>query len=113
MSLEFLFSAPQFSLRQDEKERYLAPLLHELTARHQNGSPAYARLLEVVYPRWREADGLNSIPYLPVGLFKTHRLVSVPDDRIFKTLTSSGTTGQQVSRIFLDSETARRQTAAL
>jgi phenylacetate-coenzyme A ligase PaaK-like adenylate-forming protein len=111
--LEFLFSQPQYSLRQSEKEQYLLPLLDGLTRHHQGASPAYARLLEAVYSRAGAAASLEEIPYLPVGLFKSHRLVSVADDRIFKTLTSSGTTGQQVSRVYLDSETAQRQTVAL
>jgi hypothetical protein len=113
MSLEFLFSEPQYSLRQSDKERDLLPLLNDLTRHHLANSTAYKRLLEVVYPHAGEASSLEEIPYLPVGLFKTHRLASIPDDQIFKTLTSSGTTGQQVSRVYLDSETARRQTVAL
>jgi acyl-protein synthetase LuxE len=113
MSLEFLFSEPQYSLRQSDKERYLLPLLNDLTRHHRGASGAYGRLLDAVYPHTREASSLDEIPYLPVGLFKTHRLLSIPDGQIFKTLTSSGTTGQQVSRVYLDSETARRQTVAL
>jgi hypothetical protein len=111
--LDFLFSEPQYSLRQSEKERHLLPLLNELTAHHRGASAAYARLLDAVYPRAGVAASLEDVPYLPVGLFKTHHLASIPDDQIFKTLTSSGTTGQQVSRVYLDSETARRQTVAL
>ena len=123
MSLEFLLSEPQYSLRQSEKERHLLPLLNDLTRHHREASPAYARLLDAVYPHAggavsldavsHDAVSLDQVPYVPVGLFKTHRLLSIPDDRIFKTLTSSGTTGQQVSRVFLDAETARRQTVAL
>ena len=113
MSLEFLLSEPQYSLRQSEKERVLMPLLNHLTSHHRAHSSSYARLLDAVYPHSQEAQSLDEVPYLPVGLFKTHRLLSIPEDQIFKTLTSSGTTGQQVSRIFLDSETARRQTVAL
>jgi hypothetical protein len=56
---------------------------------------------------------MAEIPFVPVGLFKTHFLSSVPPEAVFKTLTSSGTTGQQVSRIPVDRETARRQTIAL
>jgi hypothetical protein len=112
-NLEFLFSEPQYSLRQSEKERYLLPLLNDLTRHHRSASAPYARLLGAVYPRAGAAATLEEVPYLPVGLFKTHRLSSIPDDQIFKTLTSSGTTGQQVSRVYLDSETAQRQTLAL
>ncbi len=113
MSLDFLFSEPQYSLRQSDKERYLLPLLNDLTRHHRSASASYARLLEAVYPHVGEADSIEEVPYLPVGLFKTHRLSSISDDQIFKTLTSSGTTGQQVSRVYLDAETARRQTVAL
>ena len=53
------------------------------------------------------------MPYLPVSLFKWIELKSVPDEDVFKVMTSSGTTGQVPSRIYLDVETARAQTRAL
>ena len=58
-------------------------------------------------------SGLDEVPYLPIRLFKSHPLRSIPEAEIFKTLLSSGTTGQRPSRVFLDRETARRQTLAL
>jgi len=61
-------------------------------------------------------DGVNdyyNIPFVPVGLFKQHELLSVEKDQILKSMTSSGTTGQQVSKIFLDRTTARLQTKVL
>lgn len=112
MSLELLISARQFSFRQQEKEALLLPILNQLTLHHRENSPPYRRLLDAIQPRAGEAATLTEVPYFPAGLFKTHRLLSIPDERIFKTLTSSGTSGQ-VSRIFLDAETARRQTLAL
>src|SRR5207248_1059082 len=60
-----------------------------------------------------EAAVIADVPYLPVGLFKSHRLVSVPDEAIVTTLASSGTTGQQPSRVYLDRNTAQRQVVAL
>jgi len=112
MSLELLFSTRQFSLRQQEKEALLLPILNQLTRHHRENSPPYEQLLNAMYPGRSDAARLAEVPYFPAGLFKTHRLLSIPDDRIFKTLTSSGTSGH-VSRIFLDAETARRQTMAL
>lgn len=50
---------------------------------------------------------------MPVGLFKERRLFSVPSSEVFKVLTSSGTTGQQVSQIVLDRKTAKLQSDAL
>lgn len=40
-------------------------------------------------------------------------LVSVPKEEVIKVLTSSGTTGQQVSKIYLDKETSIAQTKTL
>ena len=45
--------------------------------------------------------------------FKSHRLASIPESEVAVTLTSSGTTGQQPSRILLDRATARLQSRAL
>ena len=53
------------------------------------------------------------MPYLPVSLFKSQRLKSVPDADVRVTLTSSGTTGQAVSNILLDAETSSIQQRAL
>jgi len=54
-----------------------------------------------------------NIPFLPVSLFKELELSSVPKDEVFKIMTSSGTTGQAVSKIFLDRETAANQQKTL
>lgn len=108
-----LFSRPQFSIAQTEKSEILLRELNRLTRYHATHCPAYGRLLSTVHPAFQSVGTLSELPYLPVGLFKSHRLASIPDSEVFKTLTSSGTTGQQVSRIVLDRETARLQSAAL
>ena len=113
MTLDELLYAPQYSLTQETKEESLIPGLNELTGHHQQNCAAYARLLSVLYPAAGHSRSLAEIPFLPIGLFKTHQLSSVPAGEIFKTVTSSGTSGQQVSRIPLDRATAQRQTTAL
>ena len=55
---------------------------------------------------------MADLPWLPVRLFKTLTLKSIPDDEVFKVLTSSGTTGD-VSRIYLDKAAAATQTRQL
>jgi phenylacetate-coenzyme A ligase PaaK-like adenylate-forming protein len=57
--------------------------------------------------------GYTEMPFLPVRLFKMFELFSVDKSEIIKTMTSSGTTGQAVSKIFLDRETSSNQTKAL
>lgn len=112
MSFESLAGMAQYSIPQLEKERILLADFNGLTAHHRAHCPDYERLMQVTGKN-RPAESLEDVPFLPVGLFKTHRLSSVASDAIFKTMTSSGTTGQQVSQIFLDKETAMRQTHAL
>lgn len=112
MSFETLLAAPQYGLSQTEKEKLLLEELNALTARHEANCAEYSKLLRVTGAE-KTAKTIEDVPYLPVGLFKSHALRSIPLENVFKTMTSSGTTGQQVSQIFLDRETAMRQTAAL
>lgn len=113
MNFADLLAAPQYSLTQSEKEAVLTPQFNQLTRHHREHCEPYNRLLSVIYPESAEPNSLAAVPYIPISLFKTHRLSSIPDANVFKTITSSGTTGQQVSQIVLDGETARRQTVAL
>jgi hypothetical protein len=113
MSVHDLLRLPPYSLRQAEKEAQLLPVLNGLTVHHQKQCPAYARLVEIAWAGRDTPRTLADLPYLPVSLFKRHTLASVPSDRIVQTLTSSGTSGQQPSRIFLDQETADLQSRAL
>ena len=112
MNIEELLQLPQYSLPQAEKERVLLQSLEELSRHHRERSPEYDRLVSIMFPGERRAS-LADLPYLPVGLFKEHPLASIPQSEVFKTLQSSGTTGQQPSRILLDRETAQLQTQAL
>lgn len=115
--LERLLAAPQYSVGASEKEALMAAGLAALTQWHEARCRPYARILSA----WRspgtdgaQADGrLTAVPYLPVSLFKSLELRSITDDQVFKVLVSSGTTGQQPSRVYLDVETAQLQARAL
>lgn len=113
MTRDEILALPQYSLSQPEKEKTLTALLSELTAAHRERCAPYDRIVSVMKPDAAPPEAMADIPFLPATLFKTHELRSVPQGEVFKTLTSSGTTGQAVSRIFLDAATARLQTAAL
>ena len=113
MTFDDSLQAAQYSLPQREKEALLTEELGALTEYHRRRCDGYARLLGVLHAGYNGAKSLSDVPYLPVGLFKSHMLQSIPESDVFKILQSSGTTGQQPSRIPLDRETARRQTIAL
>ncbi len=93
-----------YLLERHEKQAVLRPALQELDVLHQDNCVEYNKITS--------ANG-DRTTYLPVRLFKLLELKSVSEDEVFKTLTSSGTTSQVVSKIFLDSATARDQTRVL
>ncbi|MEC2077302.1 acyl-protein synthetase [Metabacillus fastidiosus] len=101
-----------YDLMKNEKEKKLIMQLNGLTMHHMNNSQAYKAMIEKS-GGFILASSLEEIPYLPVQLFKLMDLVSVPQEEVVKVLTSSGTTGQQVSKIHLDKETSVNQTKAL
>jgi hypothetical protein len=101
-----------YDLGKEEKRTKLLAALNDLTTLHICYNPAYNAMLHKTGAIVR-ASRLEDVPYLPVQLFKLMDLVSIPKEQIFKTLTSSGTTGQQVSKIYLDKDTSARQTKAL
>ncbi|CAE6809980.1 hypothetical protein R69927_00137 [Paraburkholderia domus] len=102
-----------FVAPQAEREASLLTGLNLLTAWHAARCPGYAALLAGVYGANVRAESLAHVPYLPVRMFKHFELRSVPDEAVVRCLTSSGTTGQQVSRIFLDAQTSGLQVRAL
>lgn len=101
-----------YNLLKSEKSGQLLDKLNELTACHLYACPPYKKMVEKSGMKTK-AETLEEVPFLPVQLFKMHELRSVPLDQVVKVLTSSGTTGQQVSKIYLNKETAVSQTRAL
>jgi hypothetical protein len=110
-----LLDMPPFGLSQSQKRARLLPMLRALTEHHAAHCQTYGNVLNRVFGsrNGQPMEALEDIPYLPVSLFKTHALSSVPETEVIKVLTSSGTTGQQPSRVFLDAETASVQSAVL
>lgn len=101
-----------YGLASSSKAETLLPALQALTNWHSVHCPAYGHMRERLFPM-ECIQTLDALPFLPIRLFKTLELRSVPAEQVIKTLTSSGTTGQTVSRIYLDKETSARQTQAL
>ncbi|WP_312691575.1 acyl-protein synthetase [Kosakonia sp.] len=115
MSLPFeaILNIAPYSLAREEKRALLQARLQTLTTQHYARCEAYRGMLDAQSVRPASVATLEDIPFLPVSLFKSLALKSIPDDEIVKTMTSSGTTGQQVSRIFLDKSTASHQQKVL
>ncbi|NLI90694.1 MAG: acyl-protein synthetase [Peptococcaceae bacterium] len=108
-----VLSISPFSLAKREKQAFLAEQLHILTQHHYTHCPEYKKILDALRFNVSTVKSCEQIPFLPVRLFKEFDLMSIPRENIVKTMTSSGTTGQQVSRIYLDKETSAGQTKVL
>lgn len=112
--IETLFEQPQFSLPAAGKQSVLLEGLAALTEHHRARCGPYARVLAATgHPPGTRWSRVEDLPFLPVSLFKSHLLRSVEEQDVTTVMTSSGTTGQAVSRIPLDRETASLQTRAL
>ncbi len=107
---ETLFSAGMFTDAQVDKQTKLLTCLNALHHHHQAHCLAYAN---ITGPHTDDYAELNEFPYLAVRLFKLMTLSSVGETEVFRTLTSSGTTGQVPARITLDKDTSARQSKAL
>ena len=113
MKLNNYFDVQPYSLDKINKSKYLESYFFELTQFHYKNCTKYRNMLDAVGYNYKRQHHYSEIPFLPVRLFKMFDLYSVPKGDIVKTMTSSGTSGQNVSKIFLDKETALNQSKAL
>lgn len=113
MNFDELLQMDPYSLGKEEKENMLTERLVELTELHRETCSEYRKMLESVSYDKEQIRSYIDIPFLPVRLFKELSLKSVKQDEVIKTLTSSGTSGQAVSKIYLDRVTSANQQKAL
>jgi phenylacetate-coenzyme A ligase PaaK-like adenylate-forming protein len=113
MDIEEIFKIPPYSVGKNEKQSLLNHFLRQLTRHHYEHNDQYKKMLASEgFDPYKEYSYIE-MPFLPVRLFKLFELFSVDKSEVIKTMTSSGTTGQAVSKIFLDRETSSNQTKAL
>lgn len=112
-SLEEVLALEPYSLKKEEKRALYAKALSELTRFHAGRCQEYRRMLEGMGQDFSADQAPEDQPMLPVRLFKKYELLSVSREEVAKVMTSSGTSSQQVSKIFLDKANVRSQTKVL
>ena len=131
MENQLLFNSP-YELDKASKTKYLNEQLCELTRYHYDSCELYRAMLDARgfdiglhnaeqdedkdhkdYKNCQAYKDYKDLPFLPVRLFKEYDLKSISDEEVVKTMTSSGTTGQNRSRIYLDKQTSANQTKVL
>ncbi len=112
-ALDEVLNTPPYSLDRAEKSALYVRAMADLTRHHYARSLEYRRIVDLLGFQVDRAERVEDFPFIPVRLFKEYELRSVDKADVQKTLTSSGTTGQAVSRIFLDRSVALNQTKVL
>ena len=102
-----------FSLDKNAKEKMMFENLLDLTKFHFENCENYKKILNALNVDFNKLHKVTDLPFIPVRLFKEYTMSSISQEEVFKTMTSSGTSGQAVSKIVLDKETAANQQKTL
>lgn len=109
MKIEEIMDIEPYSLERKAKEKLLTERLIELTELHRERCSEYKKITDCLSYEKTNIFNYKDIPFLPVRLFKNMDIKSVSNDDVIKIMTSSGTTGQAVSKIYIDKKTAINQ----
>jgi phenylacetate-coenzyme A ligase PaaK-like adenylate-forming protein len=113
MEIKDILNISPYSLRKNEKEKVLNSFLNQLSRHHYTNCKPFTKMMDGIGYSSDKEYKYSELPFLPVRLFKMLDLLSVGEKEVVKTMTSSGTSGQAVSRIYLDRITSSNQTKVL
>lgn len=113
MEYKEILDISPYSQEREEKQQLMTKQLCELAKFHYGHCDSYKKIIDMLGYDLDTVASYDELPFLPVRLFKELELKSIPDKEVFKIMTSSGTTGQAVSKIYLDRETANKQQKTL
>jgi len=109
---ELLANGNPYSMSASDKKVLFDKGLKALTNLHYSKCAEYRDILDAA--NVNISNYINQdVPALAVRLFKEYELKSIPESEVVKVLTSSGTTSQFVSKIYLDRVTSVYQTKVL
>lgn len=110
MTLDELIKIRPYSLAKKEKSAILTQMLTDLTVCHYENCLQYRNILDGMgFDPYGGISHYDELPMIPVRMFKEMPLKSVPEDALAKSMSSSGSSGQKVSRLYLDRQTAVAQ----
>ncbi|QEE15402.1 acyl-protein synthetase [Promethearchaeum syntrophicum] len=103
----------QFKLLQSSKDKLLLPILKAQIINNMEFSPNLKKFYLTMGKNPDDYESVSEIPSIPVSMFKNFELKTCADEKIIRTLHSSGTTNSIPSKIYINKETSFRQTRAL
>ena len=111
--LNNLISQNAYSLDELSKSKFFIKYLNFLTTFHYKKSNIYKSYLNGINYNLKKNNSLSELPFLPVRLFKEFDFLSINKKEIYKTLFSSGTTSNKLSKIYIDKTNALNQIKVL
>ena len=109
MIIDSLEKLSTFGVNKKEKNKIYIDHLQSLSLHHYNHCKKYKKIIKNLKFKIKNKNRLEDFPMLPVKIFKKFDLKSVPEDKIVKKLVSSGTSNQELSKIYLDKKNANNQ----
>ncbi|MBZ5499116.1 MAG: acyl-protein synthetase [Acidobacteriia bacterium] len=112
--IDTLFVSPPYAAEPSLRLSNLLALLQDELEYAAARNPHFRNYLDNWPVDYHTAEAIADLPFLPVGAFKANPpLTLINTDEIKRILSSSATTGQVPSRVFLDNATARRMTKGI
>ena len=111
--LKSIINLNPYSLNKDEKNSLYNEAVNDLTTFHYENCLQYKKILDLLGFNPKHKKDITDLPFLPIRIFKNYNLLSIEKSKFIKTMSSSGTSGQNVSKIFLDKVNAINQTKVL
>lgn len=108
---DFLLEDPFEISFQDKRRRFLEIMKLQIEYHLKNCKEYKAWYLKNNFKKPDHISDINEIPFIPSSAFKHVHLKSI--DNKIKKISSSGTSSQLKSQIFIDSQTSKNQTKAL
>ena len=102
-----------YSLKKKDKLKKFLNYINKLTVHHYKNCEIYGKIIKNLKFKIKKKNKLENFPMLPVRIFKKYDLQSVPRNKVIKKLVSSGTSGQELSKIYLDKKNAINQVKVL
>jgi len=113
MSIEKLKEFEIFGTLSSIKKDIFFEQIQKLCLHHYKNCTDYKNIINKLQIKIQRVNKLEDFPIIPVNLFKLFDLLSVQKQLVVKKLVSSGTSGQNPSKIYLDKINALMQTKVL
>jgi len=110
LELRNLINYQPYSLNKKQKKKLFKDFFTKLTFHHYTKCKEYKKIIKNLKFKIRNnKNELKDFPMLPVNAFKTFDLISINKKKIVKKLVSSGTSKQNLSKIYLDKKNSKNQ----